>query len=59
MKYEDALKKAKEKGIENPASCMLRITYRSVDRTLSKKEVNEIHKRIEEEMEKQFGVCIR
>ena len=36
-----------------------RITYRHMEKTLSKEEVNEIHKKIETECIEQFGVQIR
>lgn len=40
-------------------SLCYRIVYRHLDRTLTQKEVNQVHKLIEEKATAQFGVIIR
>ena len=53
-KYENADKFGADK-----VSYTYRIIYRSMDRTLTSDEVEEVHKKIEEETKKQFGAEIR
>lgn len=53
-KYENAAKFGKDK-----ISYAYRITYRSLDRTLTADEINQIHKKLEEETTKIFGGVIR
>jgi len=53
-KYENS-----EKFGADKASYTYRIIYRSMDRTLTSDEVEELHKKIEEETKKQFGAEIR
>lgn len=52
--YENA-----EKLGENNASFAYRITYRSVDKTLTNDEVNALHARIEEATKAEYGARIR
>jgi phenylalanyl-tRNA synthetase alpha chain len=52
--YENA-----EKFGEGKKSYAYRITYRALDRTLTDREVNEIHKKLEEETTKVFKATIR
>lgn len=52
--YED-----KEKFGEGMKSYTYRIIYRSVDRTLTNEEVDELHTKIEDETKKQFDATIR
>lgn len=52
--YENAAKFG-----EGKKSYAYRITYRSLDHTLTDTEVNEIHKRLEEETKKVFSAAIR
>ncbi len=44
---------------ENRTSHCYRIIYRSMERTLSQKEVNELHKKIELKAIERLGVVIR
>ncbi len=53
-KYEN-----KEKFGEGKVSFTWRITYRSLERTLTNTEVNEMHARVEEMTKKDFGGTIR
>ncbi|MFA6273919.1 MAG: hypothetical protein WC662_02050 [Candidatus Paceibacterota bacterium] len=53
-KYENA-----EKFGTDKISYAYRITYRSLDRTLVSTEIDELHKKIEEETKKTFGAQIR
>jgi phenylalanyl-tRNA synthetase alpha chain len=53
-KYENA-----EKFGAGKISYAYRITYRSLDRTLISSEIDELHKKIEEETKKTFGAQIR
>jgi phenylalanyl-tRNA synthetase alpha chain len=53
-KYENA-----EKFGEDKISYAYRITYRSLDRTLTTEEIDQIHKKIESETTKIFGGVIR
>lgn len=52
--YENEAKFGKGKK-----SYAYRITYRTLDRTLTDTEVNELHKKLEEETKKVFGATIR
>ncbi len=52
--YENAAKFG-----EGKKSYAYRITYRSLDRTLTDTEVNDLHKKLEEETKKVFGATIR
>lgn len=52
--YENA-----EKFGEGNKSYAYRITYRSLDRTLTDTEVNDLHKKLEQETERVFGAKIR
>jgi len=53
-KYENSAKFGQDK-----ISYAYRITYRSLDRTLTADEINQIHKKLEEETTKIFGGIIR
>ena len=53
-KYENI-----EKFGAGKISYAFRITYRSLDRTLVSSEIDELHKKIEEETKKTFGAQIR
>jgi phenylalanyl-tRNA synthetase alpha chain len=53
-KYENA-----KKFGEGNISYAYRITYRSLDKTLTNKEVDALHKKIEAETVKAFGAKIR
>jgi phenylalanyl-tRNA synthetase beta subunit len=53
-KYENA-----EKFGADKISYAFRITYRSLDRTLVSSEIDELHKKIEEETKKAFNAQIR
>jgi phenylalanyl-tRNA synthetase alpha chain len=53
-KYENAAKFGQDK-----ISYAYRITYRSLDRTLTTEEIDKIHKKIESETTKIFGGIIR
>lgn len=53
-KYENA-----EKFGEGKLSYTFRITYRNLGRTLTNEEVNEVHAKLEERTEKEFGASIR
>jgi phenylalanyl-tRNA synthetase beta chain len=52
--YENA-----EKFGAGKKSYAYRITYRSLDRTLTDEEVNKMHKTLEEETHKTFNATIR
>ncbi len=52
--YENAAKFG-----EGKKSYAYRITYRSLDRTLTDEEVNDMHKKLEEETVKVFGATVR
>lgn len=52
--YENA-----EKFGEGKKSYAYRVTYRALDRTLTDAEVNEIHKKLEDETRRVFGATIR
>ena len=53
-KYENI-----EKFGAGKTSYAFRITYRSLDRTLTSSEIDEVHKKVEEETQKTFGAQIR
>ena len=53
-KYENA-----EKFGEGKVSYTFRITYRSLERTLTNTEVNDLHKKIENATEENFHATIR
>jgi len=53
-KYED-----KEKFGADKISYTFRITYRSLDRTLTNEEVNQIHALIEQRTKEEFGATVR
>lgn len=53
-KYENA-----EKFGEDKISYAYRITYRSLDRTLTDTEINDLHKKLEDITEKTYGAKIR
>ena len=52
--YENATKFG-----EGKKSYAYRITYRSLDRTLTDTEVNDLHKKLEEETKKAFNAVVR
>lgn len=52
--YENAVKFG-----EGKKSYAYRITYRSLDRTLTDDEVNDMHKKLEEETKRVFGAVVR
>ncbi len=52
--YENA-----EKFGEGKKSYAYRITYRSLDKTLTDEEINELHKKLEEETKRVFGATVR
>jgi len=53
-KYENAVKFG-----EGKISYAYRITYRSLDRTLVSGEIDQVHKKLENETAKNFGSQIR
>lgn len=54
----DTYENAEKLGPDN-ISYAYRITYRSVDRTLTSEEVNALHKKLEEATVRQFGATVR
>jgi len=58
IKLLDKYENAEKFGVEK-ISYAFRITYRSLDRTLTSSEIDELHKKIEEATKETFGAQIR